>query len=286
MKRYALVFAFVSHAVILGCGSPAQPAAPSAPVVKAPPKPARPGKSAILFVVDYEALLPVACFDHHKGEWKNGEACFAMLPDDPQIELEDKRVVKAGGWRVPTITNCTLSTPLLMFEGAASEKPGTLAVWPAGRRVDRVEWPSGKVASVAPDAQARLGAAMGKIGGGSTVKVVQVTHADLDADGADDDLFSATTGGFDPASSKGMAALFYAPTGGDPIAIRSSDHAVFRVEALTDLDDDGLPEVFASERTFHPNGRKSDAMTIAHWTPGGMSPLAPLESCWPPAKIK
>jgi hypothetical protein len=274
-------------ALSIGCGSSTpSPTSKAAAATKPAPKATKQGRSAVFFVVDFEALLPVACFDHHKGEWKNGEACYELLPDAPEIELEGKRVVKAGGWRVPTITNCTLSTPLLMFEGAASEKPGTLAVWPAGRRVDRVEWPSGKVADVAPDVQARLGSAMAKLGNETTVKVVQVTQTDLDADGASDALFSATTGSFDPQVGKGIAALFYAPAGGDPIALRTSDHAVFRVEAITDVDDDGLPEVFASERTFHPNGRKSDAMTLLHWTPGGMSPLPPLESCWPPAKNK
>jgi hypothetical protein len=277
----------IALALSIGCGSktPA-PTSKPATAAKPPPRPTRQPRGAVFFVVDFEALLPVACFDHHKGVWKNGEACYELLPDAPEIELEGKRVVKAGGWRVPTITNCTLSTPLLMFEGAASEKPGTLAVWPAGRRVDRVEWPSGKVADVAPDVQARLGSAMAELGNDTTVKVVQVTQTDLDADGAADALFSATTGGFDPQAGKGMAALFFAGSGADPIALRTSDHAVFRVEAITDVDDDGLPEVFASERTFHPNGRKSDAMTMLHWTPGGMSPLPPLESCWPPAKNK
>lgn len=281
MKRLLVACALVA------CGGTTAPTPPK--VVRTAPvaKPLRAAHSGVLFVVDYEALLPVGCFNDKIGKWFSGEKCFDILPDDASVMLESGRTVKVSGWRVPTPTQCTLSTPLIMFEDAHKEKPGAWAVWPpdADKRVKRIDWEATKGGTKPfPDKdRAQLGKALSS----ETVLVVQAASADLDADGASELLYSVNGGGFDPANRKGLAGLFLShPKADDVVAIRSSDHAVFRVEATFDVDDDGLNEVWISERTFHPNGHRTDSMVLAWHSPGGLTPLPPQESCWPPAKLK
>jgi len=116
---------------------------------------------------------------------------------------------------------------------------------------------------------------------------VQAASADLDNDGTSEMLYSISGAGFDPASRKGKSALLVSHSLADEmVAIRSSDHAVFRVEGIVDVDDDGVGEVWLSERTFHPNGMRTDTMTLAWHAAGGLTPLTPMESCWPPTKAK
>ena len=105
-----------------------------------------------------------------------------LLPDDASVELESGRIAKAGGFRVPTITECTLTTPLLMFENAAQEKPGTFAVWPPGGegRVQRIDWGATKGGSAGfPEKdRVRLATALGKLSPVDSVHVVQVASAE------------------------------------------------------------------------------------------------------------
>lgn len=248
-------------------------------------KPLRAGKSGILFVVDYEALLPVGCYNEKLQKWASGEKCFDILPDDASVMLETGRTVKVSGWRVPTPTNCTVSTPLIMFEDAAKEKPGTWAVYPpSNTSIERVSWEETKGATTFPERdRARLGKALLS----NDISVVQMAQTDLDGDGNKEILSSVNALGFDPAARKGVSGLYLSTARSEELVpIRSSDHAVFRVEATTDLDDDGIREIWISERTFHPNGLRTDNMALAWPAAGGMTPLTPQESCWPPAKIK
>lgn len=270
--------------LLAACGS-------SSTTTKGPTAPAytpatslRPGKSGVLFVVAYEALLPVGCYNDKLKKWDSGEKCFDVLPENASVQLESGRLVKVSGWRIPTPTNCTLSTPLIMFEEAEKEKPGTFAIWPPSDRVQRVSWDATKgVANLPENDRARLGKALLS----SDLRIVQTASADLDGDGTSEVLYSVNALGFDPANRKGVSGLYLADhRNADIVPIRSSDHAVFRVEAAVDLDDDGLKEVWISERTFHPNGLRTDTMVMAFHAPGGLTPLPPQESCWPPAKIQ
>lgn len=282
MKRLVAVGCLVAAC---GGGGGATPA--KSPSALPAPKPLRAARSGALFVVVYEALLPVGCYDDKRKKWDSGESCLDMLPDDASVQLESGETVKVAGRRVPTPTSCTLSTKLLNFVEPTKEKPGTWAVWPpaADPRVQRTAWDATKGAGVPfpEEDKKRLGAALGA----SEVFVVQTTSSDLDGDGTSEILYSATAKGFDPATRKGVSGLYLSDRRvPDAIAIRSSDHAVFRVEATTDLDDDGLKELWISERTFHPNGQRTDSMVLAYQAPGGLTPLPPQESCWPPARIK
>ena len=286
MKRFVIAAALM----ILGCGGKAKdPATATAKGVPAP-KASRAAHSGALFVVDFEALLPVACYDERTKKWDTGEKCIDMLPDDVSVQLESGRVAKASGHRIPDgITGCTLTTPLLRFEDAGSEKPGTFAVWPpkSEGRVKRVDWSSTKGgASGFPEKdKARLARALTQIGSSDPVQIVQAASADLDGDGTSEMLYSINGVGFDPATRKGKSALLLSHAMADEIVpIRSSDHAVFRVEGIVDVDDDGIGEVWFSERTFHPNGQRT--VVVAWHASGGLTPLAPMESCWPPSKSK
>ncbi len=287
MKRLAIAFALL----ITACGgkTPNTVAAPKPPPA---PKPQRAAHSGALFVVDYQALLPVGCYDEKTKRWDSGEKCIDMLPDDVTVQLESGRTVKASGHRIPdAITDCKLTTPLLMFEDAASEKPGTFAVWPpkSEGRVHRIDWGAtkGGAAGFPEKDRDRLARALAKIGSSDPVQIVQAASADLDADGTSEMLYSINGVGFDPATRKGKSALLVSHAMADDIvAIRASDNAVFRVEGVVDVDDDGLNEVWFSERTFHANGSRTDTMVLARHTPEGLSALPPQESCWPPAKSK
>jgi hypothetical protein len=269
--------------VLAACGGSTGAKGPTAAAVE-PAKSLRPSKSGVLFVVAYEALLPVGCYNAQLKKWDSGEKCFDILPDDASVQLESGRLVKVSGWRIPTPTDCTLSTPLIMFEEAEKEKPGSFAIWPPSDRVQRVSWDATKgVANIPESDRARLGKTLVA----SEVHVVQMASADLDGDGTSEILYSVNALGFDPANRKGISGLYLADHRNPEIVpIRSSDHAVFRVEAAVDIDDDGLKEVWLSERTFHPNGLRTDTMVLAFHAPGGLTPLTPQESCWPPAKIK
>ncbi len=275
----------------LGCASQRAPVAPAptkpAPVAKRPPR------SGALFTVAYEALLPVACYDAKRSAWGVGAECVELLPDGAVVALESGRTAKTGGRRVPTITDCALDTPLVMFDDAKLEKPGSWAIWPpvAQGRARRLAWESTKKgADVLGEAdRARLGAAMTKLAPswnrGGLVSVVQTASADLDADGASEIFFSATGGGFDPAARTGASALFVGAASGGPLtAVRTSDHAVFRVEGVVDVDDDGLSEAWISARTFHASGMRTDAMLVARPTAEGLATTPPVESCWPPGR--
>jgi len=287
MKRFAIVAAVM----MLGCGGktkePATTTAKTAPA----PKPTRAAHSGALFVVDFQALLPVGCYNELTKKWDSGEKCIDLLPDDATVQLESGRTAKANGHRIPdAITGCTLTTPLLMFEDAAAEKPGTFAVWPPkAERVKRIDWGATKGGAAGfPDKDRdRLARALAQIGSTDPVQILQAASADLDNDGASELLYSISGAGFDPATRKGKSALLLShPLADEMLTIRSSDHAVFRVEAIVDVDDDGISEVWFSERTFHPNGMRTDTMSLAWHSPGGLAPLTPMESCWPPTKAK
>jgi hypothetical protein len=282
MKRLAL-----AALLVLGCGSNNTKAPATAAKVAPAPKPTRPAHSGALFVVDFQALLPIGCYNELTKKWDSGEKCIDLLPDDASVQLESGRVAKANGHRIPdAITGCTLTTPLLMFDDAAAEKPGTFAVWPPkGERVKRVDWGATKGgASGFPEKDRdRLARALKEIGSSDPVQILQAASADLDSDGASEVLYSISGAGFDPATKKGKSALLLSHALADEmVTIRSSDHAVFRVEAIADVDDDGIGEVWFSERTFHPNGMRTDSMVLAWHAPGGLTPLTPQESCWPP----
>lgn len=281
---------FVAAAlVVMGCGgSSQQPAASAKPTSFSAPKAARAAKSGIFFVVDYEALLPVACFDAKKNSWTSGEPCYELMPEGSDVQLELGRTATARGWRVPELTECVLGTPLLEFEGAKTEKPATFAVWPPGDRARRISWEATKKGAESLPAadRTRLARAMAKVVPSESVHLIQAATADLDGDGASDFLFSATGGGFDPAGRKGAAALFYGAADGELTPVRTSDHAVFRVEGVVDVDDDGVLEVWSSERTFHVNGMRTDSMTLARRSPQGLTAMDTRETCWPPAKVK
>jgi hypothetical protein len=277
----------IAVGMLVACGGTSSPPAKSADAPLPPPKATRESKSGVLFVVAYEALLPIGCYDAVRKKWASGEACLDMLPEDVSVELESGKTVKAKGFRVPAPTNCTLTTPLLNFEEGAQEKAGTWGMWPpsSGARVQRMHWDATKGAGdpFPEEDRKRLGKALVA----SDIKVVQTSSADLDGDGTSEILYSVTALGFDPTARKGISGLYLSDRrAADAVPIRSSDHAVFRVEATVDVDDDGLKEVWISERTFHPNGLRTDTMVLAHYTPGGLTPLPPQESCWPPAKIK
>lgn len=264
-------------------GTPKTVAAPE------PPRAARPARSGVLFVVDFEALLPVACYSTAKKAWLSGAPCLDVIPDDASVQLEGGRVAKAVGHRVPDTPQCSLSTELLNVEGGAKEKPASYAIWPATAedRVRRVDWNAtkGGAAEFPEKDRPRVTAAMEKLGALGGVHVVQIASADLDGDGTSELLYSVTGNGFDPASKKGQSALLLSDhRSPEMVVVRSSDHAVFRIEGIVDVDDDGLKELWLSERTFHPNGTRSDSMTLAWPAPGGLSPLTPVESCWPPGK--
>jgi len=286
MNRFALAAALL----VMGCGGKtnAPATAKSAPA----PRPSRPAHSGALFVVDFEALLPVACYDERTKKWDSGEKCLDMMPDDATVQLESGRTAKANGHRTPDgITGCSLTTRLLMFEDAATEKPGTFAVWPpkAEGRVRRIDWNAtkGGAAGFPEKDRGRLARALAQIGSSDPVQIVQAASADLDADGTSEVLYSINGAGFDPAARNGKSALLMSHSMADDIlTIRSSDHAVFRVEGIVDIDDDGISEVWFSERTFHGNGMRTDTMVLAWHSPGGLSPLTPMESCWPPTKAK
>jgi hypothetical protein len=288
MKRFAIAAALL----VLGCGGKTKEAETAAPKHAPAPRPSRAAHSGALFVVDFEALLPVACYDERTKKWDSGEKCIDLLPDDATVQLESGRIVKPSGHRIPDgITGCTLTTPLLMFEDAASEKPGSFAVWPskAEGRVKRIDWSStkGGAAGFPEKDRPRLARALTQIGSSDPVQIVQAASADLDADGTSETLYSINGVGFDPATRKGKAALLLSHGMADEMfPIRSSDHAVFRVEGIVDVDDDGIGEVWFSERTFHPNGQRTDTMVLAWHAPGGLTPLTPMESCWPPSKAK
>ena len=269
--------------LLAACGGAQSPTSATAP--SAPSKPLRAGKSGVLFVVVYEALLPVGCYNDKLKKWDSGEKCFDVLPEDASVQLESGRLVKVAGWRVPTPTSCTLSTPLIMFDEAEKEKPGTFAIWPPSTgRVERVSWDATKgVNNIPENDRTRLGKAVVA----SEVHVVQMASSDLDGDGTSEVLYSVNALGFDPTNRKGISGLYLADHhSADIVPIRSSDHAVFRIEAAVDVDDDGRKELWISERTFHPNGMRTDSMVMVWHAPGGLTPLAPQESCWPPTKIK
>jgi hypothetical protein len=279
MKRW------LAAILLVACGGSSSPAAKTATSPLPPPKPLRAGKSGILFVVDFEALLPVGCFNAKMNKWDSGEKCFDILPEDASVMLETGKTVKVAGWRVPTPTNCTVSTPLIMFEDAASVKPGTWAIYPpSNTSVQRVSWDASKGVTNLPEPdRVKLTKALPS----PEIHVVQMASSDIDGDGTSEVLYSVTGQGFDPAARKGVAGLYLSDhRSEDFITVRSSDHAVFRVEAMTDIDDDGLREVWISERTFHPNGMRTDTMVMAWPAPGGLTPLPPQESCWPPTKTK
>jgi hypothetical protein len=281
-----------------GCGG-TQPAPAAAAKTRPAPSAKRPAKSAVFFTVAFEALLPVACFDAKAAQWLTGEKCYGLLPSTDMtspsgskasVKLESGRVAKVGGWRIPTITGCTLTTPLLMFENAAQETPGSYAMWPedAGERVHRITWESTKKGAEALDAptRTRLGEATQKVIPTKMVSVVQVASADLDGDEHSELLYSVNAGSFDPVARKGASILFHGHLDEPPVMVRSSDHSVFRVEGTVDLNDDGLGEVWISERTFHPNGLRTDGMALLRFDGPSLVPLPPMESCWPPAKAK
>lgn len=287
MKRLAVACALL--AVACGGKTPNTAATPKASPA---PKPLRAAHSGALFVVEYQALLPVGCYDEHTKRWESGEKCIDLVGFDATVQLESGRTAKASGHRIPDgITDCKLTTSLLMFEDAASEKPGTFAVWPpkSDGRVRRIDWSAtkGGAAGFPEKDRARLSRALTEIGSSDPVQIVQAASADLDADGTSEMLYSINGVGFDPASRKGKSALLVSHAMADNmLAIRSSDHAVFRVEGIVDVDDDGISEVWLSERTFHPNGTRTDTQTLAWHSPGGLAPLTPVESCWPPPKSK
>ncbi|MBI2392368.1 MAG: hypothetical protein HYV09_22470 [Deltaproteobacteria bacterium] len=270
--------------LLSACGS-----APPPHVAPPVAKPARVARSGALFVVDFEALLPVGCYDAVRKAWSSGEACLDLVPEESTVQLESGRLARTSGHRVPTVTQCTLSTKLLNFEDGRAEKAASFALWPATSegRMKRVDWSASKGGSgeLPEKDRARVVAAMEKLGGASDLKVVQITSSDLDGDGTSELLYSVTGNGFDPTTRKGTSALLLSDHRlPDLTAVRTSDHAVFRVEGVVDVDDDGLKEVWLSERTFHPNGMRSDSMTLAWPAPGGLTPLPPVESCWPPGK--
>lgn len=249
----------------------------------------RTARSGALFVVDFEALLPVGCYDAARKKWLSGAACLDVVPDDATVQIEGGRVAKTGGHRVPNVTQCSLDTELLNVEGGAKETAASYAIWPATAedRVRRVDWGAtkGGAAEFPEKDKPRVTAAMEKLGSAGSVHVVQITSADLDGDGTSEILYSVTGNGFDPATKKGTSALLLSDHRfPEMVVVRSSDHAVFRMEGIVDVDDDGLKELWISERTFHPNGMRSDSMTLAWPSPGGLSPLPPVESCWPPGK--
>jgi len=271
--------------LLAACGGNATPA----PVAPTAPKAARTARSGALFVVDFEALLPVGCYSTAKKAWLSGAACLDLVPDDASVQIEGGRVAKASGHRVPNVTQCSLTTELLNVEGGAKEAPASFAIWPptTEERVRRVDWNTtkGGAAEFPEKDKPRVAAAMGKLGSEGGVHVVQITSADLDGDGTSEILYSVTGNGFDPATKKGTSALLLSDHRfPDMVVVRSSDHAVFRMEGIVDVDDDGLKELWISERTFHPNGMRSDSMTLAWPSPGGLAPLSPVESCWPPGK--
>jgi hypothetical protein len=288
MRLSLVAFLLTGLTGVAGCGGKTPPA----PVAPAATTPTRTARSGALFVVDFEALLPVGCYSTAKKAWLSGAACLDLVPDDASVQLEGGRVAKASGHRVPTVTQCTLTTELLNVEGGAKEPPASFAVWPptAEERVRRIDWnaTTGGAAELPENDKPRVAAAMAKLGPPaqqSGVHVVQITSADLDGDGTSEILYSVTGNGFDPVSKKGTSALLLADHRfPELVVVRSSDHAVFRVEGVVDVDDDGLKELWLSERTFHPNGMRSDSMTLAWPSPGGLSPLSPVESCWPPGK--
>lgn len=275
----------------MACGAKT-PNTTNAPKTAPAPKPLRAAHSGALFVVDYQALLPVGCYDEHTKRWETGEACVDLVGFDASVQLESGRTAKASGHRIPDgITDCKLTTPLLMFEDAASEKPGTFAIWPpkAEGRVRRVDWGAtkGGAAGFPENDRNRLSRALAAIGSSDPVQIVQAASADLDNDGASEMLYSINGVGFDPATRKGKSALLVSHAMADNIfAIRSSDNAVYRVEAVVDVDDDGIGEVWFSERTFHPNGTRTDTMSLARHAPEGLTALPAVESCWPPPKSK
>ncbi len=299
-RSHVLAVSLAGSLLTLGCGASQKPPAPAPAIAtRAAPTAKRPAKSAVFFTVAFEALLPVACFDAKSGAWRSGEKCYDLLPttdmtspsgSKASVKLESGRTAKVGGWRVPSITGCTLTTPLLMFEDAAGESPGSYAIWPedAGQRVHRINWEGTKKGAEALDgpARGRLAEATRKVIATSMVSVVQVASADLDGDEQSELLFSVNAGNFDPVTRTGLSILFHAYPNEEPIAVRTSDHSVFRVEGTLDLNDDGLGEVWISERTFHPNGLRTDGITLAHFEGAHLVPQPPLESCWPPAKAK
>ncbi len=279
--------AFVVCLGLAGCGSSTKPpvAGRPAPVGKRAPS------TAIVFVVAYEALLPVACFDAVKLAWATGSACLSLLPIDTPIRLEhDSKVVKSTGRRVPTVTGCTLATELVMFDGADAEKPGALGVWPASSTAQfrRIAWDATQKGSVdlKPNERGALARGMAKVGRiEDGVALVQTASADLDDDGTSELILSANTAGFDPSKKNGFGALLVGFASQPEMAVvRSSDHTVFRAEGSIDLNDDGLAELLISERTSHPNGQRSDSYTFARFEGGSVAPLPPVESCWPPLK--
>lgn len=283
MRRslHSLLFA----SLLAACGTSPPKGASKPPA----PQPARAARSGALFVVDFEALLPVACYSATKKAWLSGAACLDVVPDDASVQLEGGRLARCGGHRVPTVPQCSLTTELLNVEGGAKESPGSFAIWPPTTegRMRRIAWHAtkGGAAEFPEKDRPRVTAAMEKLGAAGGVHVVQIASSDLDHDGVSEILYSVTGNGFDPASKKGVSALLLSDHRLPELAvIRSSDHAVFRIEGIVDLDDDGLEEVWLSERTFHPNGTRSDSMTLVWPSPGGLTPLTPIESCWPPGK--
>jgi len=269
--------------LIAGCG-PSAPK-PVEPVVHSK----RAETTSVFFVVDYEALLPVACHDAKKHVWASGAKCLEMMPDEATVRLESGRSAKIIGKRVPTIDSCTLSTTLLEFEDAKAEKPGTFAMWPDSE-IDaphRIKWDATKKGSdgLSEHEKVIFGSAASKALDTSNIKVIQVASADLDADGASEVVVSATSGGFDPTAKTGTAGLFALDRKADTfMTVRTSPNGPYRLEGTIDVNGDGMRELLLSERRFQPSGARTDTFMVLRFVDGKFENVAEVESCWPKPK--
>ncbi len=278
----------IALSVLLGgpaCGS----STPATPPPSVPDK--RPETSSVLFVVVYEALLPIACHDAKKHVWASGVKCIDMVPNDGFVRLESGRRAKITGKREPTIDGCTLESHLYIFEDEKLEKPGSFAVWPDSDidKPHRISWEATKKGTegLSDHEKARFGGVASKALGADSLKVLQVASADLDGDGTSELFVSATSSGFDPTAGQGSSGLFAFRKADDAFkTIRTSKMGPHRVEGTVDLNGDGTRELWFSERRFHPGGSKTDAMILVRPTGGGGSfeIVADVETCWPKPK--
>jgi hypothetical protein len=295
-------------ATIGGCAARAPIAEPAA--VPATPKANGGDRSAVLFVVAFDALLPIGCHDARTKRWSAGAACLDLVPDDAEVLFESGRRAKTGGTRTPVVSDCTLPTKLLRFEpqrpaeapsakkGAkapdrplSSDEPaGSWAIWSTGDppRPRRLLWEGTKKGSadLADGDLEQLAAAWRALASGDELRVVQGASADLDDDGTSELYFSVHGAGFDPAARTGTSALLFAARPGAPLVpVRTSNHAVYRVDGVVDLDGDGRSELWLTERTFHETGLRTDAFALARRDGGALTPLEAIESCSPRVRV-